>query len=400
MSVIERFLHYVSFPTASDEEAACTPSTARQLALGGALEQELRSLGLETAFCRDTGCVYGLLPANADTEENLGFIAHIDTSPAAPGEHISPRIVEYHGGDVELGNGVVTGEATFPVLKQYVGKHLIVTDGSTLLGADDKAGVAEIVSMLAYFVAHPEVPHKRIAVAFTPDEEVGRGTENFDLARFHADTAYTVDGGGLGEIEYECFNAASVKVRVHGVNIHPGSAKDKMKNAALMAADYISRMPAAETPAHTEKYEGFYHLCEMRGDESEALLKYIVRDHDKDRFASRKDFMLCLGDYLNTVYGEGTFTVEVKDSYYNMRALIEDGHMDLIENAVAAMQRVGVTPKIVPIRGGTDGAMLTYRGLPCPNLSVGGENFHGVHEFACVEDMHKMVEVLTELAKL
>ncbi len=398
MSLLDRFLTYVSFPTASDEESAAVPSTARQLKLGKYLADELISLVPEVRFNEATGCVYGFLPANDGTENAIGFISHMDTSPAAPGENIRPTVIAYEGGDIELGNGIVTDEKRFPFLSDYKGKHLIVTDGTTLLGADDKAGVAEIVTALEYFVAHPEEKHKGVAVAFTPDEEVGRGTENFELDAFKAKEAYTVDGGALGEIEYECFNAAAAKITVTGVNIHPGSAKNKMKNAALMAADLISRLPAAETPAHTEGYEGFYHLCEMRGDEMSATLKYIIRDHDRAKFEARKALMAETVRYMNALYGD-CFALEMKDSYYNMRELIEDGHMDLIENAKAAMLKHGVTPRIVAIRGGTDGAMLTYRGLPCPNLSVGGENFHGVHEFACVEDMEKMVKVICELSR-
>ena len=397
MELIERFLKYVSFPTASDEESEATPSTARQLALGEYLAQELTSLGLETAFDRAAGCVYGFLPANCDTDEAIGFISHMDTSPAAPGENISPRVIAYGGGDIALGNGIVTREKEFANLKNYKGKHLIVTDGSTLLGADDKAGVAEIVTAVETLLANPDIKRKNIAVAFTPDEEVGRGTDNFDLSAFRTKEAYTVDGGALGELEYECFNAAAAKLTVTGVNVHPGSAKNIMKNAALMAADFISRMPAAETPAHTEGYEGFYHLCEMKGDEMGATLKWIVRDHDMAKFEARKAFMRNLTDYMNSVYGGG-FALELKDSYYNMRALIEDGHMDLIKNAADAFRKAGAEPKIVAIRGGTDGAMLTYKGLPCPNLSVGAENFHGVHEFACVEDMETMVRVIIHLA--
>ncbi len=398
MELTERFLTYVAFPTASDEDSAATPSTARQLKLAAHLADELKGLGLRVTFDEAAGCVYGCLPANDGSNAAIGFISHMDTSPSAPGENISPRVFLYEGGDIELGHGVTTAEKEFPNLKDYIGKRLIVTDGATLLGADDKAGVAEIVTMLEYLVTHPEVKHKTVAVAFTPDEEVGRGTDNFDLNAFAAKEAYTVDGGALGEIEYECFNAAAAKITVKGVNIHPGSAKNKMKNAALMAAEFVSRMPAAETPAHTEGYEGFYHLCELKGDEMGAVIKYIIRDHDRARFEARKAFMEETVRYMNTVTG-GCFTLEMKDSYYNMRELIEDGHMDLVENAKAAMLAHGVTPKIVAIRGGTDGAMLTYKGLPCPNLSVGGENFHGVHEFACVEDMEAMVKVLVTLTK-
>ena len=397
MDLTERFLKYVSFPTASDEESELTPSTPRQLALAEYLADELSGLGLEVKFDRASGCVYGYLPGNGGSDGAIGFISHMDTSPSAPGENIKPRVIAYSGGDIELGNGVVTSEKDFPNLKAYTGKHLIVTDGTTLLGADDKAGVAEIVTALETLLQSPGIRRKNVAVAFTPDEEIGRGTDNFDLSAFRAKEAYTVDGGTLGELEYECFNAAAATLTVKGVNIHPGSAKNKMKNAALMAADFISRMPAAQTPAHTEGYEGFYHLCEMKGDESNAALKWIVRDHDREKFERRKAFMQKLTDYMNEVYGGG-FTLTLKDSYYNMRELIEDGHMDLIENAKAAFEKAGVPPKIVAIRGGTDGAMLTYKGLPCPNLSVGGENFHGVHEFACVEDMETMVRVIVRLA--
>ncbi len=396
MNVTERFLKYVSFHTTSDEDSPAQPSTERQKALAGALAEELRGMGIE-ARAEDTGCVYAFLPANCETDANIGFISHIDTSPSAPGDGIRPRTVLYTGGDIDLG-GAVTREKDFSCLKNYVGKRLIVTDGTTLLGADDKAGVAEIVSMAEYLLSHPEIRRKNIAIAFTPDEEIGRGTDAFDFSLFRAKEAYTVDGGALGEIEYECFNAAAATLTVKGVNIHPGSAKNKMKNASLMAADFISRMPAAETPAHTEQYEGFYHLCEMRGDESGAVLKWIVRDHDREKFEARKRFMQDLTDYMNRACGGG-FTLELKDSYYNMRALIEDGHMDLVENAKAAFAAEGVQPVIKAIRGGTDGAMLTYKGLPCPNLSVGGENFHGVNEFACVEDMETMVRVLVQLAK-
>ena len=397
MDITSRFLKYVSFYTASDEESASQSSTERQKALAAYLADELRSIGIDNAYMDKTGNVYGFLPSNCGSDDALGFLAHMDTSPAAPGENVKPRVIEYTGGDIRLGPDAVTSEAKFECLKNYVGKRLIVTDGTTLLGADDKAGIAEIVSAAEYLIAHPEIPRRPLAIAFTPDEEIGRGTDTFDLSAFRAKQAYTLDGGALGELEYECFNAASATLRVKGVNIHPGSAKNKMKNASLMAADFISRMPAAETPAHTEGYEGFYHLCEMKGDENEAVLKWIIRDHDRDKFEARKAFMADLAAFMDRVYGGG-FTLETRDSYYNMRSLIEDGHMDLVENAKKAFLAEGVEPKIVAIRGGTDGAMLTYKGLPCPNLSVGGENFHGVHEFACVEDMETMVKVAVRLA--
>ena len=398
MTVKERFLKYVSFYTTSDEDSETVPSTARQKALGQYIADELNAMGV-AAEMDDKGYVYGWLPPSPDktNEDAIGFIAHVDTAPDAPGDDIHPKSVVYQGGDIPLSDTEAIRAEAFECLAKYVGQELIVTDGATLLGADDKAGVAEIVTAVEYLNAHPEVSHRGVAVCFTPDEEIGHGAALLDLARFGAQLAYTVDGGTPGEIEYENFNAASVKVAVKGVNIHPGSAKNKMKNAALLACEFVSRLPAAEAPAHTEGYEGFYHLCEMKGDESNAALKWIVRDHDREKFERRKAFMQKLTDYMNEVYGGG-FTLTLKDSYYNMRELIEDGHMDLIENAKAAFEKAGVTPKIVAIRGGTDGAMLTYKGPPCPNLSVGGENFHGVHEFACVEDMETMVRVIVRLA--
>ncbi|MBQ1272158.1 MAG: peptidase T, partial [Clostridia bacterium] len=313
------------------------------------------------------------------------------------GENIRAKTVVYDGTPLQLG-GAVLSEESFPYLAKYVGEELIVTDGTTLLGADDKAGVAEIIATCDYLSQNPQIAHRGIAVAFTPDEEIGRGADKFDVKNFPAKVAYTVDGGELGEIEYENFNAASAKIEIFGVNIHPGSAKNKMKNASLLAAEFISRLPASETPAHTEGYEGFYHLCDMQGDESYAKLNYIIRDHDRTLFENRKKFVENLATYLNSVYGDGTFVATVKDSYYNMKEKLAD-HMDLIENAKAAMEKLGVEPKVVPIRGGTDGARLSYEGLPCPNLCTGGYNFHSVHEFIPVSAMNKMVEVLVELTK-
>lgn len=397
MDIIERFLKYVSFYTTSDEDSASCPSTARQKDLGKYLADELKGLGLTDAVLDGDGYVWAHLPANDGTNDCIGLISHMDTSPSASGEHIKPRVVHYEGGDIELGNGVVTREKDFPNLKAYVGQDLIVTDGSTLLGADDKAGVAEIVTAVEYLLTHPEIRHTGIAVCFTPDEEVGRGTENFKPEVFGAKAGYTVDGGALGELEYENFNAAAAKVEVKGVNIHPGSAKNKMKNASLMAADFISSMPPAEAPSHTEGYEGFYHLCEMKGDETSATLKYIIRDHDREKFETRKAFMEELTRHMNAKYGGG-FTLTLKDSYYNMKEIV-DRHLYLIDDARAAFKKVGVTPVTVPIRGGTDGAMLSYMGIPCPNLSTGGENFHGVHEFVSIQSMRKMAEMLVELVR-
>lgn len=398
-TVTERFLRYVTFPTTSDEASETVPSTDRQKRLGAALAEELAALGLGGAHMDELGYVYATLPASPGcTAPALGFIAHMDTSPDVSGENVHPRTVRYTGGDIALGAGEVLSPDAFPYLANYIGQDLIVTDGTTLLGADDKAGVAEIVTACAYLAAHPEIEHRAIAVCFTPDEEIGRGADHFNFDKFAAKAAYTVDGGELGEIEYENFNAASARVEIKGVNIHPGTAKNKMKNAVLLAAAFIAAMPAAETPAHTEGYEGFYHVADLEAHEGYADLRMIIRDHDRAKFQARKAFVENLVAYLNSVHGAGTFTLTMRDSYYNMKDKIAP-HMELIDNARAAMEAAGVEPRTVPIRGGTDGARLSWEGLPCPNLSTGGANFHGVHEFVSVQAMEKMVEVLVNLAK-
>lgn len=398
MDVLDRFLRYVSYDTQSSETSGTTPSTEKQKALGAALAQELEALGLANARMDDKGYVYALLPATPGCESVpcLGLIAHMDTSPSASGADVKARVVRYEGGDLPLGPGRVMRAAEFESLQNYVGQELVVTDGTTLLGADDKAGVAEIVSTVEHLLAHPEIPHGPIAVGFTPDEEIGRGADFFDIPGFGAAAAYTVDGGELGEIEYENFNAANAGVFIHGVNIHPGGAKNKMKNALLIGQEYLNLLPPAETPGHTEGYEGFYHLHHMEGDETETDLQFLIRDHDRAKFEARKEFMRSCGEFLNAKYGAGTVEVVVKDSYYNMREQIEP-HMYLIDAARAAMEKAGVAPQVVPIRGGTDGARLSYEGLPCPNLSTGGLNFHGVHEYIPVESLRKMVEVLVNL---
>ena len=400
MNIKERFLKYVSFDTTSDENSTTVPTTAKQKLLGQFLADELKAIGLQDAHMDEFGYVYGYLPATPDRESDdaLGLIAHMDTAPAVSGTDIKPSVINYAGGDIELGNGVSITEKNFPFLKNYVGQDLIVTDGTTLLGADDKAGVAEIFTACEYLLAHPEISHRGIAVCITPDEEVGSGADHFDLSKFHAKKAYTVDGGELGEIEYENFNAAGAKIFVNGVNIHPGSAKNQMKNAVLMATQLISMLPPAETPAHTEGYEGFYHVGDISGNETLVTMGMIIRDHDKEKFEARKAFLTNLVAYLNTVWGEGSFILEMRDSYYNMKEQILP-HMDLITNAENAMRAVGAEPKIIAIRGGTDGARLSYMGLPCPNLSTGGANFHSVHEFISVQAMEKMVQVLIELVK-
>lgn len=400
MKVSERFLKYVSFGTNSDESSETCPSTVCQLELGRYLAGELENIGLSEVTLDENGYVYGVIPATEGRENDpsIGFIAHMDTAPAVKGDGIKPQTVNYVGGDIKLNENVSIKVKDFPYLEKYIGCDIITTDGTTLLGADDKAGIAEIFTACEYLISHPEISHGRIAVGITPDEEIGRGADRFDVERFACDWAYTVDGGELGEIEYENFNAASAEIKIHGINIHPGSAKNKMKNASLLAAEFINMMPKSETPATTEGYEGFYHLCEMKGDETLAELSYIIRDHSMEKFLKRKDFMANLISYLNSVYGEGTFEAEIKDSYYNMKEKILP-FMHIIDSAAEAMKEAGVEPLIVPIRGGTDGARLSFMGLPCPNLSTGGANFHGVHEFIPVQSMEKMVEVIVTLMK-
>lgn len=396
--VVERFLRYVSYDTQSSECSNTTPTTEKQKLLGAALARELGEIGLHGVKMDEFGYVYGWLPATAGQEgvPCLGLIAHMDTSPDAPGAGVRARVVHYAGGALPLSEHVVMRPEEFESLKRYVGQELIVTDGTTLLGADDKAGIAEIVTAVEYLIHHPELPHGRIAVGFTPDEEVGSGADHFDVEGFGAAAAYTVDGGELGELEYENFNAASARVTVRGFHIHPGSAKGKMRNACLMAMEFVSMLPQAETPAHTEGYEGFFHLSHMEGDETEARLSYLIRDHDRARFEARKERLNLIAAYLNEKYGPATVQVELKDSYYNMRERLEP-HMYLIHRARAAFQKAGVEAVEVPIRGGTDGARLSYMGLPCPNLSTGGVNFHGVMEYIPVSSMEKMVEVLVHL---
>ena len=400
MTVVERFLKYVSFDTRSDENSQTMPSTPKQKILGAALAEEMQALGLQGVSMDENGYVFGFLPATEGYEDRpvLGFLSHMDTSPDVSGENVKPQIVSYQGGDIPLKNGDVIALDSFPFLSKYVGQEIIVTDGTTLLGADDKAGIAEIMSACQYLLEHPEISHGKIAVGFTPDEEIGCGTDAFDVTRFGADFAYTVDGGELGEIEYENFNAASAKLTVRGVNIHPGSAKNRMKNAVLMANEWIFRLPASEAPAHTEGYEGFYHVHDFEGNECNATVALLIRDHDKAIFEARKQFLEDLTAFENRIWGEGSFELTVKDSYYNMKEQILP-HMELIENAKSAMLAEGIEPLVVPIRGGTDGARLSFMGLPCPNLSTGGANFHGVHELIPVPSMEKMVAVIVNLMK-
>ncbi|MCI2105621.1 MAG: peptidase T [Intestinimonas sp.] len=397
MDITERFLRYVSVDTQSDECSHTTPTAEKEKRMGEALTAEMTEIGLHGAHTDGYGYVYGWLPASVGCESipTLGLIAHMDTSPDASGANVKPRIVHYEGGDIVLNaeTGVKLSAEQFESLNAYVGQDLIVTDGTTLLGADDKAGVAEILTALEHLAAHPEIPHGRVAVCITPDEEVGAGADHFDLEQFGAAVAYTVDGGELGGLEYENFNAASARVTVRGVNLHPGSAKNKMKNAALIAVEFATLLPPAETPAHTEGYEGFYHLNRIKANETLAKLHYLIRDHDWERFQKRKDFFTRAAAWLNEKYGPGTVQLELTDSYYNMREKIEP-HMYLIHRARSAFRKVGVETREEPIRGGTDGARLSYMGLPCPNLSTGGVNFHGVYEYIPVQSMEKMAEML------
>ena len=398
MNVIERFLKYVAFNTQSDENSETCPSTPNQKLLGAALVEEMRAIGIADARMDENGYVYGSVPGTADGPV-VGLIAHMDTAPDCSGENVRPRIVEYTGGDlvIDAAQNLVMRPKDFPSLDRNVGKHLIVTDGSTLLGADDKAGIAEILTAVEELLAEggPRLP---LRIAFTPDEEIGRGADRFDVKGFGADFAYTADGGTLGEIEYENFNAASAAVRVQGVSIHPGSAKNKMINAMQVAVDFHNMLPAQERPEHTEGYEGFCMLSHMEGGIEEAVLRYIIRDHDRARFEQKKEQFVRIANYLNERYGAGTVNVATVDSYYNMKEKILPV-MHIVERAEAAMRAAGMEPVAVPIRGGTDGARLSFEGLPCPNLCTGGENFHGRYEYIPVEDMEMCVQMLKHIAK-
>ena len=393
-SVSERFLRYVGFDTQSDEFSETCPSSSKQKIFGQMLVKEMLSMGILDARMDENGYVYGTVPGDPQLPV-IGLIAHMDTSPDLSGANVTPRIVMYHGGDIALSDDVVMREKDFPCLLEDQGKHLIVTDGTTLLGADDKAGIAEIMTCAEQLLTQ-KARHATLKIAFTPDEEIGRGADLFDVSGFGADYAYTVDGGKLGELEYENFNAASAKVTVRGLNIHPGSAKDRMVNSQHIAMEFHRLLPAMERPEHTEGYEGFYHLIDMLGSVERSQLRYIIRDHDMDKFQSKKARMKELCDTLNRKYGDGTVAVELQDSYYNMREKIEPC-MFVVDRAKKAMESMGIQPITVPIRGGTDGARLSYMGLPCPNLCTGGKNFHGRFEYICVEDMEKITQLLAVL---
>ncbi|MEG6613435.1 peptidase T [Pseudoclostridium thermosuccinogenes] len=400
--VVEKFLDYVRYDTQSGESSSTCPSTRKQYDFGLHLVDELKKVGLEDANIDENGYVMASLPANCSGAPVIGFIAHMDTSPDMSGANVQPKVVEnYNGKDIILNKekNIVLSPSVYPKLLDYVGQTIITTDGTTLLGADDKAGIAEIITAMEYLVNNPHIKHGTIKVCFTPDEEIGNGANLFDTVRFGADFAYTVDGGELGELEYENFNAALANVNINGINIHPGTAKNKMINSTLIGMEFNSMLPPHETPEHTEGYEGFFHLTRINGTVEKTTLQYIIRDHDKKKFVERKNKLEKIAEYLNDKYGKNTVTLEMKDQYYNMKEKIEPV-MHIVETAKKAMEELGITPLIRPIRGGTDGARLSYMGLPTPNLFTGGHNFHGRFEYIPVESMEKAVQVIVKIVEL
>ena len=401
MTLVERFLNYVKFGTQSDELTGTTPSTPGQMVFAKALEQELRDMGLSEISLDELGYLYATLPANTDEPvPTIGFIAHMDTAPDMSGDGVNPRIVQYEGGTITLNEeqGIVLDPAEFPEMNDYVGQQLIVTDGTTLLGADDKAGIAEILAAVQWLQEHPEVKHGKIRVGFNPDEEIGMGAHHFDVEKFGADWAYTMDGGAVGELEYENFNAAGAKVTFKGRNVHPGTAKDKMVNSQRVAMRFLAMMPQDEVPERTEGYEGFFHLTGIKGNVEETTLSFIIRDHDGERFATRKEQMQQWCDAINEQF-PGCATVEIKEQYRNMREKIEPV-MHVIDVAKKAMERAGVVVKVQPIRGGTDGAQLSFKGLPCPNIFAGGMNMHGRYEYVPIPSMEKAMRTIIEICRL
>lgn len=403
MNIVDRFLKYVSFDTQSAEDTGKTPSTDKQFALAHYLKDELESIGLKDVELDELGYLYATLPANTPRQiPTIGFISHMDTSPDCSGANIKPRIIEnYDGSDIVLdeNDGIVTSPSKFPELLDHIGESLIVTDGHTLLGADDKAGIAEIVEAMVYLINHPEIEHGKIRVAFNPDEEIGLGAHHFDVEKFGCDWGYTMDGGELGEIEFENFNAASAKVEIKGVSVHPGYAKGKMINAARVATEFASLMPVTETPESTVEFEGFFHLLGMEGNVENATLTYIIRDHNREKFEKRKSFMQATANWMNLKYGSDVAKLTINDQYYNMREKIEPV-MHVIDIAKEAMKNAGITPVVRAIRGGTDGAQLSFKGLPCPNIFAGGLNFHGPHEFLPIPSLEKASEVVVRICEL
>ncbi len=397
-TVTERFLTYVKHHTTSDETSDTFPSTKRQLAFAAFLAKECEAIGLQSVSMDAYGYVTALLPGNTANAPTIGFISHMDTSPDASGENVLSNIVENYDGKAIPLNGTVLSPEEFPSLKEYIGQTLITSDGTTLLGADDKAGIAEILTAAEYLLAHPEIPHGAIRIAFTPDEEIGKGVDFFDVDKFHADFAYTLDGGRIGELEYENFNAARAIIRIKGKNVHPGSAKNVMKNAALIGTEIASLLPERETPAKTEGYEGFFHLCSFEGDVTSATLNYIIRDFNADSFAHRKELLWLIVERKNAQYNN-CIELDLRDEYYNMLSQIEP-HMEIVSLAKQAMLDCGITPIIQPIRGGTDGARLSFMGLPCPNLFAGGHNFHSNYEYIPIPSMEKAVSMIVRIAEL
>ena len=408
MDITERFINYTKFDTQSAEDSQTVPSTAKQLVFAEYLKKELEHEGLSNVELDDKGYLYATLKSNMKRSDSkssqpiptIGFISHYDTSPDCSGADIHPRIVRnYDGGDILLSEGIVSSPNKFSELLQHVGEDLIVTDGQTLLGADDKAGIAEIVQAMVYMQQHKEIKHGKIRIAFNPDEEIGMGAHHFDVEKFGCQWAYTMDGGDVGELEFENFNAASAKIHIKGISVHPGYAKGKMVNANMLAAEFAKMLPADETPETTEGYQGFYHLLGIQSNIENANLSYIIRDHDRDRFEDRKRMIENVVEKMNEKYGEGTVTAEVKDQYYNMKEKI-DPQMHVIDLVLRAMQETGVAPKVSPIRGGTDGAQLSFKGLPCPNIFAGGVNFHGPYEFVSIQSMQKAMEVVVKICEL
>ena len=402
MDITERFLNYVKFDTQSAEDSQTVPSTSKQLVFAEYLKRELEREGLDDVQMDDKGYIYATLKSNIkENVPTIGFISHYDTSPDCSGANIKPNIVHnYDGSDILLSEGIVSSPKKFPELLNHVGEDLIVTDGTTLLGADDKAGIAEIVQAMVYLQQHKEIRHGKIRVAFNPDEEIGMGAHHFDVGRFGCQWAYTMDGGEVGELEFENFNAASAKITIKGISVHPGYAKDKMVNANALASEFAKMLPADETPETTEGYQGFYHLLGIQSNIEQAKLSYIIRDHDRDRFEDRKRFIQRCADRLNEKYGAGTAAAVVSDQYYNMKEKIEPDAMHVIDLVLRAMQDCGVAPKVRPIRGGTDGAQLSFKGLPCPNIFAGGINFHGPYEFVPIQSMEKAMQVIVKICEL
>ncbi len=403
MTLLERFLKYVSIHTTSDDTTGTVPSTSRQMEFAKILAEELKSIGMQDVELNDKAYLMATLPSNTDKDvPTIGFIAHLDTAPDMSGENVQPRVVEnYDGGEIVLNEqeNIVLSPKQFPELKKYVNQSIVVTNGLTLLGADDKAGIAEIMTAMEYFIKNPDIKHGKVRVAFNPDEEIGLGAHNFDVEKFGCQFAYTMDGGEIGELEYENFNAAGAKITISGRNVHPGYAKDKMINSMKIASKFIASLPQNETPENTDGYEGFYHLTSVAGDVEKTTLSYIIRDHDRNKFEERKAHIKAMVEQINTDFGQNIASVDIKDQYYNMKEKVEPV-IHIIDTAFEAIRQAGIEPKVKPIRGGTDGAQLSFKGLPCPNIFAGGHNFHGKYEFVPVESMQKATEVIQNIIKI